>query len=551
MEVFFHISWRRSSIFCNQSVIDSGNLIGQSANIDCHGCSASPIANVTFMCTDYSIEDDWSFGERRFVYAFNEGPNITIAFTSGDWIRPFNSDWSILTIFSMARRSDTGRINSTPRPITTPLLRLQENCNHTIRIPVTDPDNDIVRCRWAVGYDECGSICDSFPEADLDPDSCSITYTADQGVGYRAAAIIIEDFLPGSTVPMSSVALQFLVLVFNSTRPCSDTPEFIPPTLEDDSCVVIPPGGTFHTMLVAVSSDIITEFQTVSPAGMEKSDLFQKEISNIFYVNITWTPTTDQENAHHLFCYTAISSTGISSIQVCIELLPGYNVPAPIPETAVPNMGSFYPCDTTITWNVIFDKDVERSSTSAYITFHEFDTDVVVHRIDTSSSSEVVFVNGSMIALTPDHIFQENEEYYINFDRGVVIAVEGCKPGNEPVTGRQFWTIKTLNKTSPERPGKVKYTNILGHILYWCIDLRMLPNVYLCISALEQISVTTTGETTLDCKCETPVDETPDYKREGGTSCTTPLIIGIVVGIIGLLVGASGLIIACVTIKQR
>ena len=68
-------------------------------------------------------------------------------------------------------------------------------------------------------------------------------YAANQGVGYRAAAIMTEDFLPGSTVPMSSVGLQFLMFVFNSTRPCSDTPEFIPPTPEDDLCVAIPQEG--------------------------------------------------------------------------------------------------------------------------------------------------------------------------------------------------------------------------------------------------------------------------------------------------------------------
>ena len=56
-------------------------VIGESHNINCHGCSESPIANVTFMCTDYSIEEDWSFGERRFIYTFNETSNITIAFT--------------------------------------------------------------------------------------------------------------------------------------------------------------------------------------------------------------------------------------------------------------------------------------------------------------------------------------------------------------------------------------------------------------------------------------------------------------------------------------
>ena len=385
----------------------------------------------------------------------HEGPNITIAFTGDAWTG--FGRWSILTNFSMARCNDTGRINSTSRAITTPLLRLQANCNHKIRIPVTDPDNDTVRCRWAVGLDECGRICDRFPGAVLDPESCSIMYTADQGVGYRAAAIMIEDFLPGSTVPMSSVGLQFLVFVFSSTRPCSDAPEFIPPTPEDGSCVAIPPGGTFHTMLVAMSgsaSDTITDIETVSPAGMEKSYLFQKELSNVFYVNITWTPTTAQENAVHSFCYTATISAGLSTSQICIELMPGHRAPAPIPDTAVPNMGLVHPCDIAVTWNINFDRDVQRPSSPAFITFYESDTDVVVHKIDTSSSSEVVFEHGSMIVLTPYYIFEQNREFYINFDRGAVIGVEGCGPGNEPVTDRQFWTFNTLNKTSPKRQGK-------------------------------------------------------------------------------------------------
>ena len=471
MEIFFHISWRRSrtDFFCNQSVIESGELIGESGDLEClYGCHYGYniiISNVLFMCTDFSVEEDWSFGERRITYTFNPFTYIykTITFTGGNWISPFHSSWSILTSFSTVRRTDTGRINSTPRAITSPVIRLQENCNYKIRIPVTDPDNDIVRCRWAVGEAECGGICDGFPEAYLETKSCSIVYTANQSVGYRAVAIMIEDFLPGSTVPMSSVGLQFLVLLVNSTEPCSDAPEFIPPTPEDNSCVAISLGGTLHTMLVAVSGNenyTITEIQTVSPAGLQKSDLFHDEDSNVFYVNITWTPTTDQENDIHLFCYTATNSAGLSSSQVCIELLPGYNAPALIPDTAAPNMALVHSAD--VIWRVNFDRGIERPSTSAYITFHKFDTDVVVHRIDTSSFSEVVFANGSMIVLMPDYVFEENREFYINFDRGAVIGVEGCGPGNEPVTGRQFWTFKTLNVT-PEKPGKIKYTMVDIH----------------------------------------------------------------------------------------
>ena len=471
MEIFFHISWRRSrtDFFCNQSVIESGELIGEPGDLEClYGCyfpyHYNIISNVSFMCTDFSIEEDWSFGERRINYRFDqfyffgERPDITIAFTGYNWIGPLHSDWSILTSFSMTRRNDTGRINSTPRAITSPVIRLQENCNYKIRIPVTDPDNDIVRCRWAVGFAECGEICDGFPEAYLETKSCSIVYTANQSVGYRAVAIMIEDFLPGSTVPMSSVGLQFLVLLLNSTEPCSDAPEFIPPTPEDDSCVVIPPGGTFHTMLVAVSgneNNTITEIQTVSPAGMEKSELFYNEDSNVFYVNITWTPTTEQENDIHLFCYTATNSAGVSTNQICIELQPGYTAPAPIPDTAAPNnMALVHSSDAM--WRINFDRAIERPSASAFITFHKYDTDVVVYRIDTFSFSEVVFANGSMIVLMPDHVFEQNREFYINFDRGAVIDVEGCRLGNEPVTGRQFWTFKTHNVTCtpPEKPGK-------------------------------------------------------------------------------------------------
>ena len=57
---------------------------------------------------------------------------------------------------------------------------------------------------------------------------------------------MIEDFIPGL---LSSVALQFIVLVVASTDPCSQRPEFIDPTLPQGSCVASPPGITFITQL--------------------------------------------------------------------------------------------------------------------------------------------------------------------------------------------------------------------------------------------------------------------------------------------------------------
>lgn len=203
---------------------------------------------------------------------------MTIGFTGYAWIHPFSSSWNISTTFSTNRRNDTGHINSTPRAITAPVLRLQDNCSHTIRIPVVDPDNDIVRCRWAEGS-ECAGVCQAFPGAVLDSTSCSITYHTNQVVGYRVAAIMIEDFIPESTSPLSSTALQFLVLVVDSNMPCFAAPQFVSPTIPAGTCVAIPPGETYHTRLVADSGSLdtsIIEIQTASPSGMQKSELFHE-----------------------------------------------------------------------------------------------------------------------------------------------------------------------------------------------------------------------------------------------------------------------------------
>ena len=43
----------------------------------------------------------------------------------------------------------------------------QYDCNHSIRIPVLDPDGDSVHCRLATGS-ECESVCDALPGVRLD-----------------------------------------------------------------------------------------------------------------------------------------------------------------------------------------------------------------------------------------------------------------------------------------------------------------------------------------------------------------------------------------------
>ena len=455
VEVFYHISWRRNSNAggtCDSNAIANGNLIGEGSLTCQFGCSGT-ISPMLYMCTDFSVTENWSFGENRLTNTFQALPTITIGFTGNAWIAPFSGRWNISTTFTTLIRNDTGRINSSPRAITAPVLRIQHGCNSTIRVPVNDPDGDIIRCRLAAGR-ECESICNRFPGAVLNPESCSLYYDATQPnlpTGFQGVAIMIEDFLFGSFTPMSSVALQFLVFVVSSNEPCSAAPEFVPPTPTQGTCSAIPPGEMFNINILATSGGMdtfITEIQTVSPSGLRRSEVVRIAASETVYgINVTWTPQINQQNETHLFCYTAVNSVGISSPQVCIQLHPGIFPPTPIQETAMPREQPVHPSMTT--WSIRFDKEIKRPSSFAFITFHKLDTGLEVYRINSAVSVEVSFELANQISFTPNFTFDEEQGFYINFDGGIVLGLEGCMPENDPIDSRTFWTFQTLDVTPP------------------------------------------------------------------------------------------------------
>ena len=406
----------------------------------------------------------------------------TIGFTGRNWIDPFDSRWNLSTTFSLTTRADIGQINSSPRAVTSPVLRLQENCDHIIPIAVNDPDNDIIQCRWAVG-DECEGICNSFPGAQLNSSSCTLTYTADRGTGYNAVALMIEDFMPGSTQPMSSVALQFLVLVVSSNEPCSQQPEFIDPTLPQGSCVSVSAGETFTTQLTATSHSStisIAEIQTISPIGTNRGTLQHIQGTNNSYVDVSWSPTTSQLNQVHIFCYTAVNSEGAASAQICIELSAGFSSPTPIPGSAMPNHLIVDPSNATI--EISFNESIRRPSDSAFIIFNEFVSAVEVYRIDASSSSEVTFSHPTEITVQPNFVFTEKTIYYILFSEGIVQGSVGCGLKNEEVTNKMFWVFEAMDTTPPvinftDNPTE---SNTSGNIIIaWTSDESVIWKCYL------------------------------------------------------------------------
>ena len=411
---------------------------------------------MAYGCIGYSIADDWTLGDnwRKIVSDFSAlaDRTVTVGFNSQRWMEPILGSFNISTTFSIRIRNDTGHINSSPRSMPVPIVRVQEGCNHTIALPVSDPDNDIIRCRWAEGS-ECANGCNRFPGAELHSNSCTIQYEANMGTGYKVAAIMIEDFIPESSEPLSIVALQFLVLVYSSDELCLQKPVFIRPTILHGSCVAIPPGTTFATQLVAESgrhsgSDVsIMEIKIVTPLNTTVGELMQISDSNRYYVNVTWIPSVSQENLTRLFCFTAVGSDRLASDQTCIDLLPGYYPPVPIQETALPNQELVHPSNTT--WHIRFDTDIERPSVEAYVIFNDFISEEEVYSIDVSQSPEVTFELPNEISITPNFTFEEKTKFYITFTRGVVQGLEQCGPGNELVIDKNFWTFETMDLTPP------------------------------------------------------------------------------------------------------
>ncbi len=77
-------------------------------------------------------------------------------------------------------------------------------------------------CRWpSSAKKECGSICAVAPCAKLDTVNCKVIFdTTICGSGWWAISVVLEDYRKGSTVPMSSVGIQFLVSALTTGIAC-------------------------------------------------------------------------------------------------------------------------------------------------------------------------------------------------------------------------------------------------------------------------------------------------------------------------------------------
>ena len=223
MEITSHYSLRRRGHTC-----DTLANVRRPVPFNCqYGCRGS--VTIYSFCIEDSAEDDWVYWEGHEMHVFNvtDINAVTVGDVDSTWVWPFFGYWNVSVTFSLVPRTDTGQINSSPRVAGFFQLDLLEGHHYNISLAVIDPDDDNVRCRWASGR-ECYGVCNRIPGAVLDPNSCTIRYHANFGTGFKAVAIMIEDFLPSSTVPLSSIAHQFIVEVVDISRlSCASHPWFV------------------------------------------------------------------------------------------------------------------------------------------------------------------------------------------------------------------------------------------------------------------------------------------------------------------------------------
>ncbi|CAC5391946.1 unnamed protein product [Mytilus coruscus] len=243
VKISYRLAFRRSfsdNFYCDAATLSS-LLPGEDPLVCLYGCSGNIITSMSYYCTDYSVDEDWSSGERTVVYTF---PATTsniyhFGYISSAWIDLVEggNNWSMRTAANLTVRSDIGKINSSPKSAMKPITRMKYGCQYSVQIPVQDDDGDKVKCRWSTKT------------------RSPVFYNATGRTGWYAVAVQLEDFaLSSNMMPLSSVPLQFLVQVFKSSGYCKDRPVLIKTNFIDGTNFNISLYSTLCEIMVAKSA---------------------------------------------------------------------------------------------------------------------------------------------------------------------------------------------------------------------------------------------------------------------------------------------------------
>ncbi|CAF2070273.1 unnamed protein product [Rotaria magnacalcarata] len=332
------INFTDAMIAAQSPPIDLTGKSGAGALLMCYdNCSTSGgyvghEVPITGYCTDFSTALDVTVSQRSDVVNLTVGARFLVAFaaTGNRQLLAVGSytGWSLSSLIDLSIRPDNGLINTTPVATCISYISVPVNVQQTIQIPVLDADNDVVRCRFAIGTSECANACPptSLPTGTTLSSSCMLTITGPTAGNYYLVAAQLEDFITNaSTNPMSSVPIQFLVYVYAPTN-CTIKPLLVSDMTSGD-CLGAQVGVNFTIEFTVInlcgSGRTITDIATLSFPIIIKSALVQSPTNtSIWSMQMTWVPTATQVGSQVL-CAVASDNASVQSDQYCKTIFVG------------------------------------------------------------------------------------------------------------------------------------------------------------------------------------------------------------------------------------
>ncbi|XP_033116560.1 uncharacterized protein LOC117116597 [Anneissia japonica] len=368
------------------------------------------IQKLPLTCISSSTENDWNLFEGSMTYEAESSTFVMSYETEG---RCTDSSWLYLQNFGSGRcwnlltQVDLSITNDSPRVVAgIPLQRVRQGCETLIDLKPTDPNGDIIRCRWAdpskQNPSECpgdagnARVCGSPSEehAEIFEDTCKIKFQAEGAlIGYYGVSVMIEDFDEDDLhTPKSTVPYQFLIQV---TEPGS----CVGPTVTlDEDCAIIKPdelwqaivtaelpsgsdGNRVEELMYSLPREMTYTEDNPPPGGYVQSTL-SLQTTEIGEYDYSITATDD---------YGTQGPTAFGKVYVTND----DEVTAPDPpqiliHESFPRSNTELD-ETLIDWFIKFDSPVSRPENSAYVTITDVTMRTTFARYDASNPDEVDF----------------------------------------------------------------------------------------------------------------------------------------------------------------
>ncbi|XP_071791139.1 uncharacterized protein [Asterias amurensis] len=404
------------------------------------------INDMSYICTDYNVAGDYAAGVQTYIIPVPDGVfAFDISIQSCCWVTlqnyPVPRNYQLNATVDLTPRANRGnQTNSSPTASIVPVQFVQQSCNHVIRIPVSDPDGDVVRCRFAdPSRNECFKVCGALEASTLESSEteCTLTYNGPNQVGWYGVTIMIEDFnRRRRNRPLSRVPLHFLIKVTASDENCH-RPGFVNPTPDNGECLPAAVDQPKTIRLAARSENShITGISTFGlPLGMEVTPLTSDPADPMtFYVDLQWTPPQSQRGPHHI-CFSVFDQKDdheFASDQVCITVHVGARATHPVPELSRPHEGEEMVSIFNEEWEIQFDSSITQHATSegAIVSIIKVEGNEPVHTVNLADETNVQFPldePSKVLFTTPGLVLEGSTEYMIHVQEGAVLSAVGCK----------------------------------------------------------------------------------------------------------------------------